>query len=194
MFTNPSPSSTQILDRTVPVVIAGGLNWTGEYPLDIVEVVDSNTNCGVDRIPTQLRSTPGINGMMCGGRDNNDNILSSCWNLYPNGTWTSGNDMLEPRIYFSLNKVEDEIIAIGGETTSKVPLRSIERLLLTNDEGWSRMKDAPIYITSHCTVMVNASYLMIIGGQQNVRVNSEQLLNYSKYLVILVMKLFLFPI
>ena len=171
--TNPSLSSTQILDRTFPVVIVGGLN-TGSNEVDIVEVVDSNTNCKVDGISTQLSAATGINGMICGGEDYNYNILSSCWNLNPNGTWTSGKDMTEPKKWFSLNKVEDGIIAIGGQTTSNVPLRSIETLLLTNDEGWSRMKDAPITITRHCTVMLNTSYLMIIGGSQNSQVNSKQ--------------------
>ena len=172
MSKNPFPISTQILDRTFPVVIVGGLN-TGSNEVDIVEVVDSNTNCEVDGISTQLSGASGINGMMCGGEDYNYNILSSCWNLNPNGTWTSGEDMLEPRTYFSLNKVEDEIIAIGGRT-SNIALRSIERLLLTKDEGWSRMNDAPIAIERHCTLMLNASYLMIIGGYQNAQVNSKQ--------------------
>ena len=160
--------STQILDRTFPVVIAGGTISTNI--VDIVEVVDSNTNCEVDRIPTQLSGASGINGMLCGGEDYNFNILSSCWNLNPNGTWTSGENMMEPKKRFSLNKVEDEIIAIGGRT-SNIALRSIERLLLTKDEGWSRMKDAPIKIYRHCTVMLNASYLMIIGGYQINQVN-----------------------
>ena len=173
MFTPHSPSSTQILDRTSPVVIVGGAIG-GNNAVDVVEVVDSNTNCEVDGISTQLSGASGINGMMCGGEDYSFNILSSCWNLNPNGTWTRGEDMMEPRRRFSLTKVEDEIIAIGGQTNFYVGLRSIERLLLTNDEGWSRMKDAPININRHCTVMLNASYLMIIGGYHNNQVNSNQ--------------------
>ena len=142
--------------------------------LDIVEVVDNNTNCKVNDLSTQLSGASGINGMICGGHDYNFNVLSSCWNLNPNGTWSSGEDMIEPKTLFTLNKVEDEIIAIGGQTTSSVLLRRIDRLILINDEGWSRMKDAPIYINRHCTVMLNASYLMIIGGSQNSQVNSKQ--------------------
>ena len=174
MFTNHSTSFTQIVDRTFPVVIAGGVIGGNNQVVDMVEVVDSNTNCEVDGISTQLSGASGINGIMCGGQDYNYNILSSCWNLNPNGTWTSGEDMMEPKKHFSLNKVEDEIIAIGGKTTSIVNLRSIERLLLTNDEGWSRMKDAPLEIDSHCTLMLNTSYLMIIGGDQNSQVNSNE--------------------
>ena len=142
--------------------------------LDIVEVVDNNTNCKVNHISMPLYGASGINGMICGGEDDQYNILSNCWHLNPDGAWTAGNDMLDPKKYFSLNKVEDEIIAIGGHSTSLRSLRSTERLLLTSDEGWSRTSDAPIDIYRHCTVMRNTSYLMIIGGNQNSQVNSNQ--------------------
>ena len=170
---NSFQNFTHILDSTFPVVIAGGLN-VGRNNLDITEVVDvdNNTNCMVGgRISIPLNGASGINSMFCGGEDWNSNILSSCWQLNPNGTWSVAEDMLEPRVDFSLNQVEDEIIAIGGSTTYNVILRSTERLLLTNDAGWSRMNDAPFGVTRHCAVMLNTSYLMIIGGIQNSQVN-----------------------
>ena len=163
--------STEILDLTLPVVIAAGQD-TGTNMLDIVELVDNNTNCKVDPFPTRLANAVGINGLVCGGEDYDGNILSSCWQLNPSGTWTSGEDMLERRRLFTLSKVQDEIIAIGGRTTSNVVLRSVEKYSLRKDEGWARMKDAPTIIDSHCTVMVNTSYLMAIGGNQN-QVNSN---------------------
>ena len=80
--------------------------------------------------------------------------------------------MLERRTRFTLSKVQDEIIAIGGLSTNFVSLRSVEKYSLRKDEGWSRMKDAPTTINRHCTVMLNTSYLMVIGGNQN-QVNSN---------------------
>ena len=166
--------STEILDLTLPVVIAAGQD-TGTSLLDIVELVDNNTNCKVDPFPTRLAKAVGINGLVCGGEDYDINIntLSSCWYLNPSGTWTAGEDMLERRRLFTLSKVQDEIIAIGGRTTSNEVLRSVEKYSLRKDEGWSRMKDAPTSIYRHCTVMLNTSYLMVIGGQQKVQVNSN---------------------
>ena len=157
---------------TFSVVIAGGEN-TGFNEVDNVEVADKNTNCKVDKFPTRLHSAVGINGMICGGQSYNHYVLSSCWHLNPDGTWTAGEDMLERRTLFTLSKVQDEIIAIGGQTTSNVALRSVEKYSLRKDEGWSRMKDAPTTIDRHCTVMLNTSYLMVIGGQQ-FEVNSNQ--------------------
>ena len=101
-------------------------------------------------------------------------LFSSCWRLNHNGTWIAGKDMLEPRRHFSLSMVEDEIFAIGGSTTSYSVLRSVEKYSLSNDEGWLKMTDAPIGIHKHCTVMLNTSYLMIIGGNQNNQVNLNQ--------------------
>ena len=168
-----SPISITFIDIIMPVIIAGGRD-AGFNSLDIIDVVDNNTNCKVNQISIPLYGASGINGMICGGEDYERTIVSSCWHLDPDGAWTAGKDMLEPKRDFSLNKVQDEIIAIGGGTTSKLPLKSIERLSLRNDDGWSRMKYAPISIGFHCTVLLNTSYLMIIGGVQNGQVNSKQ--------------------
>ena len=150
---------------TFSVVIAGGEN-TGFNEVDNVEVADKNTNCKVERIPIQLSGAAGINGMICGGHDYNLNVLSSCWHLNPGGTWIAGEDMLERRHYFSLGKVEDEVIAIGGLKDHLIGLRSIEKYSLKKDEGWSRLNDGPNKIHFHCTVTLNTSYLMVIGGNQ----------------------------
>ena len=73
-------------------------------------------------------------------------------------------------MYFTFSKVQDEIIAIGGITTNLVGLRSVEKYSLRKDEGWSRMKDAPTILSQHCTVLVNTTYLMVIGGYQGTQV------------------------
>ena len=168
-----------ILDLTLPVVIAAGHDM-GSSKLDIVELVDNNTNCKVDPFPTRLARAVGINGMVCGGVDYDLNILSSCWHLNPSGTWTAGEDMLERRMLFTLSKVQDEIIAIGGKKTdvvgtSYISLRSVEKYSMRKDEGWSRMKDAPTALIWHCTVVLNTSYLLVTGGTIGYRrqVNSN---------------------
>ena len=172
MFIKSILFSTEILDVTFPVVIVAGQSTVGSI-LDSVELMDNNTNCKVDPFPTRLSHAVGINGMVCGGDDYNLNILSSCWQLNPSGTWTAGENMLERRTMFTLSKVQDEIIAIGGQTTNYIGLRSVEKYSLRKDEGWSRMKDTPTTIDKHCTVMLNTSYLMAIGGSQNGQVNSN---------------------
>ena len=124
---NFSSVSTEHPDIIFPVVIAGGRN-TGANKVDNVEVIDSNTNCKVDRIPMQLSGAAGINGMICGGIDyDRDNILSGCWHLNPSGEWTAGEDMLEKRMDFTITKVGDEVIVIGGETTSQHSLKGLEK-------------------------------------------------------------------
>ena len=156
----------KILELMVPVVIAAGRD-TASNELDDAEIVDNNTNCKVSPIPMKLYGATGINGMVCGGLDYNFNFLSSCWHLNPSGTWTAGEDMLYKRVYFTMTAVEDEIIVIGGQTAFGVGLKSVEKYSPRKYEGWLKMKHAPQTIAGHCTVRVNTTYLMAIGGNQN---------------------------
>ena len=143
--------------------------------LDIVEVIDGNTDCKVNDFPIRLYMMSGINGTICGGerKVSSYGALSSCWYLNPNGTWTPDKDILESRVLFSMNKVDDQIFVIGGRDprtgspdTGNNP-SSIEKYSLVKDNGWSRMRDAPIWIYGHCTVLFNASNLFITGGHQH---------------------------
>ena len=159
----------KLSDLHLPVVIVGGEDFRNNE-LDTVEVVDNNANCEVDPFPMRLSGAAGVNGLICGGQDYEFNVLSSCWHLNPSGTWTAGEDMLKQRKDLTLSIVKENIIAIGGRTTNFVALRSMEKYSLSKDEGWLRMKDAPTTIYRHCTVMINSSYLMVIGGYQSNQV------------------------
>ena len=171
--------STAILDLSLPVVIAGG-QVTGGSLLDDVDVVDNNTNCKVDPIPIKLYGAAGINGMICGGEDYHLNIHSSCWHLNASGAWTVGEDMLIRRKFFTMTKVADRVIAIGGQTTSGIVLNTAEKYSLIKDEKWSYMKDAPTSIRKHCTVPINTTYVMVIGGIQNQQVTQTNIRVMSK--------------
>ena len=181
MLIKSSFISTEIIDLTFPVVLAGGQD-IGNNELNDVEVLDNNTNCKADAIPTKLFGAAGINGMICGGQDYALNYLSSCWYLNPNGTWNAGADMLEKRAYFTMTAVEDEVIVIGGRTINNVVLKGVEKYSLGKHEGWSKMKDAPRVIARHCTVLFNTTYLMVIGGFQNdVEVIKNNIKMRAKY-------------
>ena len=171
--------STEILDLTFPVVLAGGQD-IGISVLNDVEVLDNNTNCKADVIPTKLYGAAGINGMICGGRDYALNFLSSCWYLNPNGTWNAGADMLEKRRYFTMTAVENEVIVTGGQT-AYLALKSVEKYSLGKHEGWSKMEDAPRTISKHCTVLFNTTYLMVVGGYQNAEVIKVNIKIRAKY-------------
>ena len=169
--------SYEVVDHTFPVIIAGGQDM-GSNELDIVEVSDNNTYCKVDRLPMKIYRCEGIDGMICGGMTfgylEQYDPVSNCWHLHPNGTWTSGKHMLEKRTYFSLNKVKDGIIAIGGQSMFGRCISSVEKYSLSNVEGWTWMRDAPINICLHCTVTINSSHLLVIGGTQNYLVNAGE--------------------
>ena len=160
----------------------GGRDY-GSNALEIVEVVDNNTNCQVNRFPVRLELMEGTNGMVCGGWLNELNILSSCWYLNPNGEWTSGEDMLKKRVEFTITAVEDDVIVIGGTTIAHVSLSSVEKYSLLKQDGWARIKDVPIRIARHCTVLINTTYLMVVGGYQteviqtNIKIVKNSVIN-----------------
>ena len=180
MLIKSSFISTEILDLTFPVVLAGGQD-IGISVLNDVEVLDNNTNCKADAIPTKLDGPAGSNGMICGWHDYALNILSSCWYLNPNGTWNNGADMLEKRRYFTMTAVENEVIVIGGQSTYNTGLKSVEKYSLGKHEGWSKMKDAPRKINRHCTVLFNTTFLMVVGGYQNADVIKNNITIRAKY-------------
>ena len=188
MLIKSSFISTEILDLTFPVVLAGGQD-IGTSMLNDVEVLDNNTNCKADAIPTKLLGAAGINGMICGGQDYALNVLSSCWYLNPNGTWNAGADMLEKRMYFTMTAVENEVIVIGGQTTYNAGLKSVEKYSLGKHEGWSKMKDAPRSIDRHCTVLFNTTYLMAVGGYQNVEVIKDNMKMRAKCVSLIIRRL-----
>ena len=155
-------------------MIVGGED-VGYNMLDIVEVVDNYTNCKADPFPMKLSYAVGINGTICGGESPTNfgdyRILSSCWHLNPNGTWTSGKDMVEARSYFSINKVDDEMFVIGGDTPSTA---CVEKYSLSKDEYWLCSPHSPRHLNNHCAVTLNTSYIFITGGSQPDQVNSNQ--------------------
>ena len=149
--------------------------------LNEVEVLDNNTNCKADTIPSKLVGAAGINGMICGGEDYALNVLSSCWYLNPNGTWNNGVNMLKKRTYFTMTAVENEVIVIGGLTTYYVGLKGVEKYSLGKHEEWSKRKDLPTLISRHCTVLINTTYLMVTGGHQEVEVIKYNIKIRAKY-------------
>ena len=167
--------SPEVIDHDHPIVIVGGRDISMNE-VDVVEVLDNNTYCNADTFPTKIFGAEGINGMICGGNSYDHNGLvvhSGCWRINPNGTWTSVKNMLEARTEFSLSKAEDDVIAIGGESQYNSFLSSVEKYS-SKSKTWYRMRDAPTEISFHCTVMVNKSNLLVIGGYQNSMVIANQ--------------------
>ena len=107
--------------------------------------------------------------MVCGGIAHTSSS-SSCWHLTPNGTWEAGPDLVEKMQYFSMTAVGDRIIVIGGASTRNKGLNGVLKYHTGKKHGWERMKNAPRLMIRHCAVLINATYVMVIGGQQNNQV------------------------
>ena len=78
--------------------------------------------------------------------------------------------MFYSRKEFTLTAVGDELFAIGGVYFSYMEgfsnrEREVEKYSMKeNNSSWSMMSFTPGPIWLHCTVKLNASHLMVIGG------------------------------
>ena len=147
--------------------------------LDEAEYIDRHTSCKVGNLPMKSMGTAAADGIICGGFTFDQGINgvarpnSACVELNTNGTWTNIEPMLERRAYFTLTKISDIIIAIGGLGPERS--RSVESRFSKSDSVWSFRKNSPITLLEHCTIQLNTSHLMVLGGrgQKNYIVNTR---------------------
>ena len=110
--------------------------------------------------------------LMCGGHDSNGDSLSNCWRLEPFGKWIEFQNMLEKRDNFTINGIEEHIIVIGGSQTTQNGKRALTHVEKCNSsKRWIRAADLPEPLYLHCTVNINKTTLMVVGGKNNREVD-----------------------
>ena len=115
------------------------------------------------------------------------NVQKQCTALAKNGSWYKIQDMLQPRVQFSLNRIEEnKVIAVGGlDGTSPMGTNSAEMFDFIT-ENWTPLPNLPTSIFGHCTITYNKTLLVILGGKQNGRVKRYDIFlrYYEVYLTI----------
>ena len=108
----------------------------------------------------------------------NTELAKQCWHLAPSGNWISIPNMFYRRKEFTLTAVKEELFAIGGvlydaqymaeHRTGEHHMfrrKEVEKYSIKGNNGsWSKMGLAPFAIYGHCTVKLNNTHLMVIGG------------------------------
>ena len=166
----------------------GTIGW------DSVAYIHELNTCNVQPYPMGVFGAAGANGTVCGGRTNNqdvstvDGALSNeCWKLNLFGEWTPFKKMWKSRSMFTLTQVANEMFAIGGkgvrmgDSNLYNSLRSIEKISLKPEGNWKLMRAMPMHIQNHCTVAINDSFLMVIGGASKwvISENIQQTISIS---------------
>jgi len=144
---------------------------TGNQTLDIL--VDNDQVCkltlgssedlNVTRV-SAITEYSGDNIILCGGRSENDDVLSSCikYDLNQN-VWAIHSELSSPREEAVSTKVGDSIYIMGGiieqEMTASVEVWSSE------SESWSSATEMPEVRARFCALTIDKRFLTIIGGE-----------------------------
>jgi hypothetical protein len=102
------------------------------------------------------------NPILCGGNQN-ESLSNKCYSLESN-EWVSSASMNSVRAGAAAVQLQDgKHLVTGGRVPSN--LNSAEML---TDKGWeSNLPSLPVTINGHCMVTVNATTVMVIGGEEN---------------------------
>ena len=176
-------------------MIVGGSSADGISGMDRATYINEYiSNCNVEPYPSKVYASAAANGIVCGGwifdkidsRFGDKSVTNKCWKLNPTGDWKEFKSMERERAHHTLTRVGDFIFAIGGwgythsylkmtkgkfEYNSYQPLRTVERFPINNMEGnWTFMSQMGPTVRFHCTVALNDSFLMVIGGAMSNQV------------------------
>ena len=155
------------------------------------------TNCSVQNLPTSSMFGAGVFSrdpnssklypMVCGGCVNDcsktnfkdvdeeklrqGQISRDCKILEKDGSWTAGPQMTKGRIRFSLTRVANMVVAVGGRTAEELKgTTAVEKF----DSGkWSECKPIPTPIYDHCSLADDKNNrILVLGGIQKDQVRS----------------------
>ena len=165
------------------MVTIGGLNFKGaELPYYSVEMNHFNTdmdlNCSIANIPEGVYDTTAIMASV--------GIISCdwkiCWRLTDNLKWTTFPSMNEYRTHFTLNQINNSLVAVGGDG-SKGQYDSLEYIDFNTGKEWTTqtlMKKFRrkyhhyldyVRLSGHCSITLDDRFILLIGGYNNRKVN-----------------------
>ncbi len=156
-------------------MISGG--YTSSGITDQVEIIDlksSSSRCHAPpNLPRGLYGTVGGLGLhnkptICGGFDGS--IYRECFFLDEN-EWIATNSMISPRKYASISTSALYKMVVTGGHYNDDAYNTVEGL---SEDGWKIISDnIPVKIDEHCSVSVNETTILIIGGNQNGEISSN---------------------
>merc|ERR1711892_466005 len=167
--TGPALPELDVCEQPSIGVLISGVGYNGY--LISVEIADSGSICG-DIVPNLNVARKGGNAALlsgriltCGGEDTDDVFYPECYSYDKTGNeWVEDSGLLEPRAYFSMEKVHGRIVVTGGKGKDGF-MSSAESY---RDGKWSPEPElestSPRY--GHCSVALDENNLVVIGGKK----------------------------
>jgi hypothetical protein len=151
------------------VLICGGISSQTGKSCEILDLESPSTTCKV--IPNLLvpifAAIGGLkfngNPVICGGQQISM-YSENCYSLENNG-WFSSHNMSSARGYGAATQLKNGQLLVTGGHNNTFFINDSE---MTKAEGWeSKIPLLPVTIGYHCTVTINSTTVMAIGGYQN---------------------------
>ena len=161
-----------------------GLGATRGGRTDKIEILDlespSKTCENLPNFPFALYGSFGGLGfqdkpIMCGGRNDHNTYFKKCFYLEEN-EWTFAPRLNSPRLVAAVSSSpypskSQKLFVTGGRNDDNSRLNTAEVL---TEHGWKSLPQTlPVTIFSHCSVLVNETTVMVIGGLQNDQKSSK---------------------
>ena len=159
-----------------------GLGLANEEATNSIEIIDlaspSRTCKNLPNFPSAFVGSFGGLGfkekpIICGGVDGG--FSNKCFSLDGN-EWISSPSLNTPRLSASVSpspypSKSQKFFVTGGYDDSGKHLNTLEVL---TEQGWETLpQKLPLTIPLHCSVLVNSTTLMLIGGWQNSELSSK---------------------
>jgi hypothetical protein len=157
-----------------------GLGFTSDgitNTIEIVNIESTLTTCkNLINFPLELPGSFGGLGfldkpLICGGRDQEQNISKKCFSL--EGTeWINTSSLNSGRYWVAVSpspypKKNQKLFVTGG-------LFNNNTVEVLTQPGWkTSLQTLPVKIYGHCSVLVNSTTVMVIGGRQNDVISSN---------------------
>jgi N-acetylneuraminic acid mutarotase len=162
-------------------------SFSGNINTNTIEVIDlesTMTTCkNLPNFPLELFGSFGGLGfqdkpLICGGCYELKNVSNKCFSLEGNG-WIYSSSLnrgkcfaaVSPSPYPSSNR---KLFVTGGFTEpDSLKNTTVEGLIqntveVLTQQGWETLpKSLPVTISAHCSVLVNSTTVLVIGGYQN---------------------------
>ena len=171
MSNNYFPGFTKLL-------VVGGLTPSGRTnEVEVIDLEISSTTCeNVANFPFALSGAVGglkdvSNPLICGGYPYN----KDCYLLNDDGEWEAFGLMNEMRLYAALSQSPyptegQSFFVTGGMDEAENVTKTVEIL---KGNKWDESPEMPVELRYHCTVLLNSTTVMVIGGMNKTTYSSE---------------------
>ena len=130
------------------------------------------STCRLDDLPEPIECHSAIRtdiGLLYCGGYTNSGFSNNCFRLASNGSWIRYSPLQKARSCFSMTHINTSLIAIGGQSHTYGVIRhtstkSYERIEFNQENQWKK-GNLPFAIEDHCSVSINSTVVMIIGGE-----------------------------